>query len=332
MTTTPEKNQLLSEIQARYGVGPRYAQAYFLFWLADKENVYHSLNDILESPPPRPMWFEYAMTTNQRGQAVSELLASHIPKTARRYLDVGCGFGGFLVAFAKLGLEVCGVEIDPQRIQLAEANCLDHDLKDCVFPGNILDETLVDRLGRFDVITCIDVIEHVLDVPKALRHMTTMLNPGGILFLEIPNKHSLSFVARDGHFELFGITLLDRNDAIQYHKAFFGFAYDVGDYFELDYYRREIAKNGCQFAPIGAIHSARDYFPRLWSSYKRYRAEHYPKLPPTLRGKIRSRFVRYWLMLVSDGLRQIGNPAGRNALRSKYLSDFWRVLVTKPNH
>jgi len=329
MITIPEHSQLLSEIQSRYGVGPRYAQAYLLPWLGGGEKTFHSLKDILDLPPPRPMWFEYAMSTNWRGQAVSELLASYMPKTAHRYLDVGCGFGGFLVAFAKLGMEVYGVEIDPQRIQLAEANCLDHDLKDCVLADNILDEALVNRLGRFDVITCIDVIEHVLDVPKALLHMTGMLNPGGILMLEIPNKHSLSFVARDGHFELFGITLLNRNDAIEYHKAFFNFEYDVGDYYEIDFYRHEIEKCGCHFELIGAIRTPRDFLSRMVASYKRYRVEQYPKLPFSLRAKIRSRFVRFLFMLAGDGLRQVWSKAGRIALRRKYLSDFWRVLVTK---
>ncbi len=328
MSTTPEYSQLLSEIQSHYGVGPRYAQAYLLPWLAGGDS-YHSLKEILSLPPPRPMWFDYAMSTNLRGQAMSELLAGYMPEAAHRYLDVGCGFGGFLVAFARLGLDVLGIEIDPQRIQFAEANCLDHDLKDCVLAGNILDETLVDRLGHFDVITCIDVIEHVLDVPLALRNMTDMLNPGGILMLEIPNKHSLSFVVRDGHFELFGITLIDRNDAIKYHKAFFNYEYDIGDYYELGFYRREIEKLGCQFKLIDIIRAPRSFLSQMGSNYRRYRVEQYPKLPIPLRNKIRSQFVRYWLMLARDGLRQIWSKSGKQTLRTKYLADFWKVLVTK---
>ena len=328
MSTTPEYSQLLSEMQSRYQVGPRYAQAYLLPWFAGGES-YHSLKDILSLPPPRPMWFDYAMSTNLRGQAMSDLLAGYLPKTTHRYLDVGCGYGGFLVAFARLGLEVRGIEIDPQRIQLSEANCLDHDLKDCVLAGNILDETLADRLGHFDVITCIDVIEHVLDAPKALRHMTGMLNPGGILMLEIPNKHSLSFVFRDGHFDLFGITLLDRNDAIGYHKVFFNFEYDVGDYYELPFYQREIEKLGCRFELIDLLRAPRDYLHQIGTGYRRYRVEQYPKLPIALRNKIRLQFVRYWLMLAKDSVCQIWSKSGKQVLRQKYLSNFWRVLVTK---
>lgn len=328
MTIAPEYSPLLSEIQSHYQVGPRYAQAYLLPWLAGGES-FRSLADILNLPPPRPMWFDYAMSTNLRGQEMSQLLAGHMPKTARRYLDVGCGFGGFLVAFARQGMEVRGIEIDPQRIQLAEANCLDHDLKDCVQSGDILDESLADRLGRFDVITCIDVIEHVQDASKALRNMTGMLNPGGILLLEIPNKYSLGFVARDGHFELFGITLLDRHDAVDYQQKFYNYEYDLGDYYELGFYRNEIEKLGCRFELLDLIRAPRKFIPHIRSGYQRYRVEHYPRLPGSLRAKIRTRFVCYWLMLAGDGMRQIWTKAGRQSLRIKYHSDFWRVLVTK---
>jgi 2-polyprenyl-3-methyl-5-hydroxy-6-metoxy-1,4-benzoquinol methylase len=328
MITDQEIDKLILEIQSRYDVGPRYIRTYLQSWVQPEDDI-HSLKDILNLPPPRPMWFDYSMSTNWRGKMISDLLASHLPKSAHRYLDVGCGYGGFLVAFAKFGMEVCGIEIDQQRIQFAEANCLDHDLKDCVLTGNILDETLVARLGGFDVITCVDVIEHVLDVPKALLHITELLNHGGILMLEIPNKNSLGFVVRDGHLELFGITLLDRNDAIKYHSIFFNYKYDISDYYGLDFYHREIEMLGCKFDLIGTIPTHSDLFPYMWLNYKRYRAEQYPKLPSSLKNKIRSQFIRYFFMLAGDNLRHIGSRERKNIMQEKFLVDFWQILVTK---
>ncbi len=272
--TLPDYSALYKEVQTRYGVGPRYAQAYLALWLEGREpQATLTLQDILNTPPPTPMWFDYAMSTNWRGQAVADLLATRIPTSARRYLDVGSGFGGFLVAFAKRGLEVCGIEIDPQRIELANANCLDFNLSDCIFPISILETDLKVRLGTFDVITCIDVIEHVLDVPKAIANMVELLNPEGILFLEIPNKHSLYFVARDGHFELFGITLLPRPAAIEYHRSFFDFTYDVGDYFPQEYYRDEFARHECQFEVLATNqfkHNLTDSWRKVQAEYRRY--------------------------------------------------------------
>jgi 2-polyprenyl-3-methyl-5-hydroxy-6-metoxy-1,4-benzoquinol methylase len=325
-------DRIVAEVQARYPVGPRYVHMYLKFWLESDWGKYKTLQDILAAPPPLPTWFEYAMTANARGRALSEQLSADIPKNARRYLDVGCGVGGFLVAFARRGLEVVGIESDSYRIQLAEANCLDHDLRNCVFSGNILNDGLADRFGRFDVITCSDVIEHVLDVPKTIHHMVELLEPGGVLMLAIPNKYSIRHVGRDPHFELFGITLLERPDAIQYHKAFFGFKYDVGDYYELDFYRRQIEALGCQFRlqnmittdlPGSSLHYLR-------SNYRRYRNEHRPKLRAGLDRKIHWQAMRYLLMVARDRLLRVGSPVRREAFFSKFHANGWQVLATKP--
>ena len=85
-----------------------------------------------------------------------------------------------------------------------------------------------------------------LDVPKALQNIVCLLRPGGMLALEIPNKDSLFFVASDGHFNLFGITLLPRPEAIEYHRKFFPFEYDVGYYHPLDFYETELKRLGSQ--------------------------------------------------------------------------------------
>ena len=172
---------LVEEVRQRYGVGPHYAAAYLEYWSSTRSVQPGSIEEILASPPPEPMWFDFAMSTNYRGRELRDFLKPHIPAGAKRYFDVGCGFGGYLAAFAEAGMDVCGVEIDPIRVELSRANCRDHGLADCVFDMSILEEGLPERLGRFDVISCGDVIEHVLDVEGALRNIAELLAPGGIL-------------------------------------------------------------------------------------------------------------------------------------------------------
>src|SRR5438132_6352734 len=53
-----------------------------------------------------PMYFEYAITCNERGRVVANLLRKHIAVRGKRYLDIGCAYGGFLVAFAEEGANV----------------------------------------------------------------------------------------------------------------------------------------------------------------------------------------------------------------------------------
>lgn len=322
-------------------MGAEYATAYMDFWTqpggrhaGDRPAA---LADILRLPLPDPMWFEYAMSANQRGRELANLVMAHPgrPRVINRVLDVGCGFGGVLATFARLGAGVCGLEIDPVRVALSRANCRDAGCPDAVRQGDVLDEALVGALGTFDLITMIDVIEHVLDVPKALVHATSLLAPGGMLWLEIPNRHSVRFVARDGHFSLFGITLLDREDARAYHGAMFSYAYDVGDYHELWYYRDFLEQRGCVFsqaAPLNASHPRelpaliRD----LDEQMTRYSADIRPRVPQQVDATLRTRLSDYRAALDRDERAMRADARAEPAFREKYLVDFWRAIATRP--
>jgi len=336
--------RLIQELKDRYGVGPEYASTYLAFWTqpggrhAGRE--FASVDEILELPPPDSVWFDYAMSTNRRGRDLCDLIFAlpQLSRAPRRFLDVGCGFGGLLAAFAGRGYEVRGIEIDAERVGLARANCRDHgrmDADEVVTAGDILDDRLVDALGRHDVVTVVDVIEHVLDVPRALAHVARLLNPGGLALLEIPNRHSLRFVARDGHFSLFGITLLDREQAMAYHRSAFRFAYDVGDYFNLDDYRRQLEGLGCQFAVVGTIpeETAFGDVPALVegmrSAFERYVAETRPGLPPSVDAALQVNLGEYTAALARDYQDALADSGRRPAFEERYLPDFWRVVAVK---
>jgi SAM-dependent methyltransferase len=332
MANASPSQVLVREVARHYGVGPRYAKAYLSYWKKTRGGLGHSLDEILAGPAHERMWFEYALSTNWRGEHLFQALKSYLPPRGR-YLDVGCGMGGFVVAFAKHGFTVRGIEVDRERLALAEQNCLDHRIHRAVTLGDILDHRTVRNLGTFDVITCIDVIEHVSDVSLALRHMTILLNPGGILVLEIPNKHSLHFVGSDGHFQLFGITLLDRDDAMLYHKHFFSFPYDVGGYFDLPYYTDILSRLHCTTKLIHTrSHPKRSVFavvPLLGFTLQQYATQRkrLQRLPIKLGAKIRRCFVAYLQTLLREAF--LLSPGG---FRRKYLTDFWTVIATKERH
>lgn len=335
MSTAAEALGLQAEVMRRYGVGPHYAGAYLSYWTRARGHAVRSLDEIFARPEPEPMWFDFAMSANWRGEQLAQRLVPLLPPGARRYLDVGCGFGGYLVAFARRGLDVAGIEIDPVRIELSRANLADEGLGDRVQELSVLERGLADRLGTFDVITCIDVIEHVDDVPTAIARMNELLRPGGVLVLEIPNAEAAASVARDGHFGLFGITLLDRADAIEYHRRSFSDPYDVGEYHPLDYYEASFAALGCSARLLEpgpaapAPRSARILRPLL-AGLRRYRAEVRSALPERLRRLVDRRFAAYLGRVgASWAMRSLG-PRFRRRFDLRYLPEFWTLLVTKP--
>jgi 2-polyprenyl-3-methyl-5-hydroxy-6-metoxy-1,4-benzoquinol methylase len=326
---------LIAEVRTQYEVGFHYASAYLEYWLQGQPQAFNSLAEILALPMPMPMWFDYAMTTNQRGRQFAQSLSVLYPIEGGRYLDVGCGFGGYLNAFARLGLDVWGIEIDPERIGLSEANCLDQGLQDRVLRASILEGGLPEKLGCFDLITCIDVIEHVSDAAQALHNMAALLKPGGLLVLEIPNKHYLNFVAQDDHFSLPAITLLARPDAERYQSTFFKSPYDIGDYYPLETYLGWLEKLNCQPQVVPSLMPppvrilSFQHLKNLSKGYRQYKKLYAPRLPKELRDQIEDRFRQYLVRVTKDFLRLLAHPGQKETFRTHYLSSFWTVTAVK---
>ncbi len=337
MTEHAVRPSVREEVQERYQVGPNYAEAYLDYWQRTRARTEESLGAILARPQPEPLWFDFAMSTNQRARGFYAQFEPWFGERRARYLDVGCGFGGYLVVFAEKGFEVRGVEIDRDRVSLSRANCADAGLEDVVQEQSILEEGLEEKLGAFDVVTCMDVIEHVLDVPLTLQNLRKLLNPGGVLILEIPNRDSIRFVSEDGHFNLFGITQLTREDSIAYHSCFFDFDYDVGYYHELDFYTNSLQALGLECTAFGTPgHVQNRRFAELASaaglmrSWWRFTRSGARRLPPKQRSKVHRRVFRYTASMLWNTLLMYLHVRKREPYRLRFLSNFWTVIARAP--
>jgi SAM-dependent methyltransferase len=113
-----------------------------------------------------------------RREIVFALAARLAPRQAT-LLDVGCGTGFFL-ARAKERFTVVGLDPSPVALEL----CRDIGL-DCIVPGTAGD---LSKIGeqRFDIVTLLDVIEHVDDDVAALRAAAGALKPGGSVIITVP--------------------------------------------------------------------------------------------------------------------------------------------------
>jgi len=188
------------------------------------------------------------MTTLKLVQNLTEI-------AGKRHLDIGCAYGGTIIAFAQAGAESIGIDIDDTLLDLARVNLSDHPgicvkllRRDITMPSDTAD------LGQFDIITCENVLEHVLNVPATISHIAALLKPGGWLYLTIPNGSSDIEICKDGHYGLFGITLLSREDAIAYYTAAnFSGNYDVGYFLSYDDYTSMLAENGVQIKLVDDI-------------------------------------------------------------------------------
>ena len=217
--------------------------------------------------PRLQMYVDYALSTVRRGEDVRNFVATLAPVRDSRYLDVGCAYGGFLAAFAAGGArEVVGIDISDHLLDYARALKADLGMDVSLQRVDVLDPRQTEPLGRFDIVTCNDVIEHVDDPRVGLRRLLDLLRPSGLLYLEIPNRLAASFIKSDGHFKLFGITALPKHLADRYFEQAMGGRQNV-TYKSLAWYLNNLrsmgaaaslhnvvpANPGARLAAIGAV-------------------------------------------------------------------------------
>ncbi|HSQ96424.1 MAG TPA: bifunctional 2-polyprenyl-6-hydroxyphenol methylase/3-demethylubiquinol 3-O-methyltransferase UbiG [Croceibacterium sp.] len=122
------------------------------------------------------------------------------PLTGKRALDVGCGAGLLAEPLARLGAEVTGVDAAEENVVVARTHSAGSGLAIDYRAG----ELGALGLGRFDLVTAMEVLEHVADKPAFLAELAKHLAPEGLLVLSTPNRTARSRVLMVGLAEAVG--------------------------------------------------------------------------------------------------------------------------------
>jgi 2-polyprenyl-6-hydroxyphenyl methylase/3-demethylubiquinone-9 3-methyltransferase len=123
------------------------------------------------------------------------------PLAGKTALDVGCGAGLLCEPLARLGAAVTGVDAAAENIAVARAHAEGGGLAVDYRSGE-LDEL---NLGRFDLVTSMEVIEHVADKRAFAASLAARLAPGGLMVLSTPNRTARSRLLMVGAAETVGL-------------------------------------------------------------------------------------------------------------------------------
>ena len=115
------------------------------------------------------------------------------PLAGKRVLDVGCGGGILAEAIAKKGANVKGIDLSEKALKVAELHSLESEVQ--VSYEQIAAEALAAReAGQYDVVTCMEMLEHVPDPSAIVQACATLVKPGGRLFFSTLNRNPKSYL------------------------------------------------------------------------------------------------------------------------------------------
>ncbi|MCB2021069.1 MAG: bifunctional 2-polyprenyl-6-hydroxyphenol methylase/3-demethylubiquinol 3-O-methyltransferase UbiG [Rhizobacter sp.] len=116
------------------------------------------------------------------------------PLKGRRVLDVGCGGGVLSDAMARHGAQVLGIDLASKPLKVAQLHALEAGTQ-AVEYREVAAETLAAEVpGTFDIVTCMEMLEHVPDPAAIVSACATLVKPGGWVFFSTLNRNPKSFL------------------------------------------------------------------------------------------------------------------------------------------
>jgi len=113
--------------------------------------------------------------------------------TGKRVVDVGCGGGILSESMAALGAVVTGIDLSERPLGVARLHLLESGQK--VDYRNVSAEALAKEMpGAFDVVTCLEMLEHVPDPASTVRACAALAKPGGQVFFSTINRNPKAYL------------------------------------------------------------------------------------------------------------------------------------------
>ncbi len=111
----------------------------------------------------------------------------------KRVLDVGCGGGILAESMARKGADVMGIDLSEKALKVADLHSLDSGVP-VKYQKIAAEDLAAQQPASFDVVTCMEMLEHVPDPASVVRACTNLVKPGGKVFFSTLNRNPKSYL------------------------------------------------------------------------------------------------------------------------------------------
>jgi len=112
----------------------------------------------------------------------------------QRVLDVGCGGGILADSMARCGADVLGIDLSTKALRVAQLHALEAQTPTLKYREVSAEEIASEQPGGFDIVTCMEMLEHVPDPASVVRACAALVKPGGWVFFSTIHRSAKAFL------------------------------------------------------------------------------------------------------------------------------------------
>ena len=121
-------------------------------------------------------------------------IQSYVPLEGLNALDVGCGGGILADSMAHKGASVTGIDLSAKALRIAQLHALEAQTPNVVYREVSAEALASEQTAAFDVVTCMEMLEHVPDPASIVRACSALVKPGGWVFFSTLHRNTMAFL------------------------------------------------------------------------------------------------------------------------------------------
>lgn len=122
-----------------------------------------------------------------------EWINARVPLAGKKVIDIGCGGGILSESMARKGADVTGIDLGEKPLKVADLHSLESGVP-VRYKLIAAEDMAAQEPGQYDVVTCMEMLEHVPDPGAIVRAAAALVKPGGHVFFSTLNRNPKSYL------------------------------------------------------------------------------------------------------------------------------------------